>query len=448
MTEAIFGTDGIRGPAYEGWLTLDAVAAIGHAAGSVLAAQGGRALVGHDGRASGPDLERALAAGLRAAGVEATSGGLMTTPGLSWLARQGDFALGAMLSASHNPASDNGIKLFSREGGKLSDGAQDAIEERLRVAGSRDPGGETPLPVDETLEEAYLAHLMGSVGRTPGLGGLVMVLDCAHGGGSRVAPRVFEHLGATVHTLGCSPDGANINEGVGSTHPEALQAAVLFHGATVGVALDGDGDRCILVDERGELVHGDHIMTVIARWTAARGDQADPRVVATVMSNRGLHRALREVGVSVVEVPVGDRAVVEKLKRESLWLGGEQSGHIVFGADNAYIGDGVVTALRVLEVMVDQGQPLSALTAPYVPMPQVLLNVPVTIKPALETLEDVMALTRSVEEELGSDGRVLLRYSGTENLARVMVEGPDETQINARAEELAVLLRGRLGAGS
>ena len=447
MTDPIFGTDGIRGPAYEGWLTLEAVAAIGSAAGSVLAAQGGRALLGHDGRASGPHLERALAAGLRAAGVEAASGGLMTTPGLSWLVRQGEFDLGAMLSASHNPASDNGIKLFSREGSKLSDEVQDAIEERLSAACSHDPGGD-PVPIDEALEEAYVAHLMGSVGRTLCLEGLVMVLDCAHGGGSRVVPQVFERLGATVHTLGCSPDGANINEGVGSTHPEALQAAVLRHGATVGVALDGDGDRCILVDERGGLVHGDHIMTVIARSEAARGGHADPRIVATVMSNRGLHRALREVGVSVVEVPVGDRAVVEELRREGLWLGGEQSGHIVFGADNAYIGDGTVTALRVLEVMVDQGQPLSALTAPYVPMPQVLLNVPVTMKPALETLEDVMELTRSVEEELGSDGRVLLRYSGTENLARVMVEGPDETQINSRAEELAVLLRGRLGAES
>jgi len=350
-----------------------------------------------------------------------------------------------MLSASHNPAADNGIKLFSEVGGKLSDDDQGAIEDALRAAPSMDAGGDA-VPSDAALEDAYADHLVESVGHTLDLGGLGLVLDCAHGAGSRVAPRVFERLGAEVYALACAPNGVNINDGVGSTHPEALQQAVRSRGAQVGVALDGDGDRCILVDERGALVHGDHILTIVGRWAAARGDYPDPRVVATVMSNRGLHRALREVGVSVVEVPVGDRAVVEGLRREGLHLGGEQSGHIVFGAANAYIGDGVVTALRVLEVMVDTGRTLSELAAPYVPMPQVLLNVPVVTKPALETLEDVMELTRAVEQELGDDGRVLLRYSGTEDLARVMVEGVDEGQINARAQELADLIRDALGA--
>lgn len=446
MSDAIFGTDGIRGKAYEGWLSLEAMAAIGEAAGSVLAGSGGKALVGHDGRASGPDLEQALAAGLRRAGVEPTTCGLTTTPGLAWLTRdRDDIVLGAMLSASHNPAGDNGIKLFSASGDKLSNSDQGAIEDRLRATPSGEASG-GPLPTDGKLEDDYVDHLVESVGHALDLSGMKVVLDCAHGGGSHVGPRVFERLGADLFALACEPDGLNINEGVGSTHPEALQAAVKDQGAAVGIALDGDGDRCILVDERGELVHGDHILTVVARHSMQQGLYPDPRIVATVMSNRGLHRALREVGVSVVEVPVGDRAVVEGLKNEGLHLGGEQSGHVIFGADNAYIGDGIVTALRVLEVIVATGRPLSELASPYVPMPQVLLNVKVATKPPLDTLDEVMSLTRSIEDALGDDGRVLLRYSGTEDLARVMVEGADEGFILERARALAELIEGTLGA--
>ncbi len=443
----LFGTDGIRGRAGIGWLSEAAAHLIGETLGRTLpgASASPRALLGHDGRGSGPDLERALAAGLRAAGVEPLSAGLMTTPGLAWLARGGDYALGAMISASHNPAADNGIKLFSGEGGKLSDANQSEIEKRLVAAPSRDPGGEALVP-DPAFEDAYTDHLIDTVGAGLSLDGLDVVLDCANGAGSHVAPRVLKRLGARVHALACAPSGNNINENCGSTKPEALQAAVRERGARVGVALDGDGDRCILVDEAGELVHGDHIMTVIARWAVQQGKYPDPRIVATVMSNRGLHRALREVGVGVIEVDVGDRAVVEGLRQESLRLGGEQSGHIVFGAENAYIGDGVFTALRVLEVMVDSGEPLSRLAAPYVPMPQILLNVPVTSKPDLATLAEVAALTQAIEDELGDDGRVLLRYSGTEDLARVMVEGADQAHIHARAKELADLIRDTLGA--
>ncbi|MDA1265595.1 MAG: phosphoglucosamine mutase [Planctomycetota bacterium] len=441
----IFGTDGIRGRAYEGWLGLEGMAAIGHAAGSVLAPQGGSALLGHDGRRSGPDLERAFAAGLLAAGVAPTSCGLTTTPGLAWLTRTGAHALGAMVSASHNPAEDNGIKLFSGIGGKLTDADQDAIEARLHAQPAHAP--EHPeLAVDPGMLDRYAEHLIASVGPGLSLKGLNLVLDCANGGGSQVGPLALERLGANVHALACAPDGMNINQGCGSTKPKALQASVLERGAHLGIALDGDGDRCILVDETGALVHGDHILMVIARWAVSRGQYPDPRVVATVMSNRGLHRALREAGVGVVEVPVGDRAVVEGLRRENLKLGGEQSGHIVFGDENAYIGDGMFTALRVLEVMVLSGETLSSLAAPYVPMPQILLNVPVLSKPELATLAEVMALTQSIEDELGDDGRVLLRYSGTEDLARVMVEGINQDHINGRARELADLIRDTLGA--
>jgi phosphoglucosamine mutase len=270
-------------------------------------------------------------------------------------------------------------------------------------------------------------------------------VDCANGADSRVAPRVLERLGARVTALSADPDGDNINRDCGSTHPRALIEAVRRQGARMGIALDGDGDRCILVDERGELVHGDGILTVCGMHAARAGALPHSRVVATVMSNRGLHRALRSVGVAVDTVDVGDKHVVERLRSEGLALGGEQSGHVVFGADNFHIGDGIYTALRVLRVMLQTGQPLSALAAPYQPFPQVLLNVRVQRKPDLVQLPELTAAVARVEGELGLDGRVLLRYSGTEPLARVMVEGPDAARIQQHAEDLAGLLEAELG---
>jgi phosphoglucosamine mutase len=251
-----------------------------------------------------------------------------------------------------------------------------------------------------------------------------------------------------VHALACSPTGDNINEDCGSTHPEAMQAAVREHKAQLGIALDGDGDRCILADECGELVHGDGIMTVIGRHAVQSGRAADERIVATVMSNRGLNRALREVGVEVLEVGVGDRAVVEGMRKHNLALGGEQSGHIILGGENGFIGDGMLTALRVLSVMDATGHDLSELAAPYKPYPQVLLNTPVASKPVLATFPEVMAAVQAVEKALGEDGRVLLRYSGTENVARVMVEGPDEQLIQAQAQELADCIQAALRQSS
>jgi phosphoglucosamine mutase len=249
-----------------------------------------------------------------------------------------------------------------------------------------------------------------------------------------------------VHALAAEPDGENINRDCGSTHPETVQNEVRRRGARLGIALDGDGDRCILVDEHGELVHGDGILTILARRAAERAEWRDRRIVATVMSNRGLHRALREVGVEVVEVPVGDRAVVEAMRAQDLELGGEQSGHIVLGRRNAYIGDGTFTALAVLRVMQETERPLSELARPYQPFPQVLLNVPVSRKPSLMELPSVAAAMRAVQQELGPDGRVLLRYSGTEPLARVMVEGPDAHRIGEAARRLADLLAREIGA--
>jgi phosphoglucosamine mutase len=285
-----------------------------------------------------------------------------------------------------------------------------------------------------------------TVGAGLKLDGMSIVVDCANGAASRVAPRVFGRLGARVAPIAADPDGDNINRDCGSTHPALLQSEVRKQQAQIGVALDGDGDRCVLVDEHAQLVHGDGILTLLARHAMERHSLPDPRIVATVMSNRGLHRALREVGVSVVTVDVGDRHVVEGLRRDRLKLGGEQSGHIVFGADNFFIGDGIYTALRVLAVMRETGRSLSELAAPYRPFPQVLVNVPVSRKPNLADVPAVIEYVRRIEQEFGEDGRVLLRYSGTEPLARVMVEGPDAARIHEHARHLAEPVAAELSA--
>ena len=446
--QRLFGTDGLRGRFGEGWMTVGSISALGRAIGVVLRKMGGksvaRALLGHDGRRSGPPLEAALARGLAASGYRAASAGLITTPGLATLVRRRGFDLAAMVSASHNPAEDNGIKVFDGTGDKLGDEIEDAIEAELRA--HPEPVEEGPGPeADASLENDYLAHLLAAAGDMK-LDGLSIVIDCANGGGSRVGPRLLGRLGAHVIALASAPDGDNINQGCGSTQPLLLQESVRLHAADLGIALDGDGDRCLLVDEHGALVNGDAILTVLARDLAQRRGPGEGRIVATVMSNRGLQRALREVGVQVVTVGVGDRRVVEALRRENLGLGGEQSGHIVFGAENSYVGDGLYTALQVLRVMRTRQERLSNLAQAFSAFPQVLLNVPVARKPSLASLPSVMGEVERIERELGEDGRVLLRYSGTEAIARVMVEGPDEDQIRSYAQGLAHRIAQELGA--
>lgn len=443
----LFGTDGIRGRYGEGWLTPERVSALGRAIGEELRDRAGdepRALLGNDGRGSGPVLEHALARGLAAAGYTATSAGLITTPGLALLGRRREFDVTIMVSASHNPAHDNGIKVFLPNGEKLDDALEDRIEARVRAAHAPITDGPPPA-VDESLRDEYAELLLEAAGELR-LDGLSIVVDCANGGGSLVAPRVLARLGAEVHAIANEPDGSNINAGCGATQLRLLQDAVRTSGARVGVALDGDGDRCILVDEHGEVVDGDPILMMCALHAARHDRLPSKRIVATVMSNRGLHRALRDAGVGVETVGVGDRRVVEGLRREGLGLGGEQSGHVVFGSDLHFIGDGTYTALRALEVLCATGRSLSELAAPYRPMPQVLINVDVSSKPDLATLGDVQALVDEVEGQLGDDGRVLLRYSGTEPKARVMVEGPDRAWIDERAGAIAALLRDAIGA--
>jgi len=446
--ERLFGTDGIRGQAGVGWLTPGAVSALGRAIGAELdgAAVVGRprrALVGHDGRSSGPRLEAAVTRGLAASGYAVTTAELVTTPALALLTHRRGFDLGVMISASHNPARDNGIKIFGPSGEKLDDAVEDRIEARLRADPLPEPEGPFARP-DTTLRETYLAHLVGSVGGLR-LDGMRIVVDGANGGGSVLGPRALARLGAEVIPIACDPDGQNINKGCGSTHPEGLCAAVKDTGSRLGIALDGDGDRCVFADERGRVVHGDAVLSVLARFAHEEGRLAHDRLVATVMSNHGLHRSLRPHGIEVLTVGVGDRRVVEALRREGLSLGGEQSGHVVFGSDNDYIGDGIYTGLRMLRVLRATESTLGRLTEGFEPLPQVLVNVPVSRKPELAEMPAVASEVARCEERLGEDGRVLLRYSGTEPLARVMVEGPDEAEVRAMAERLARLLAREIG---
>ncbi|MFT5285507.1 MAG: phosphoglucosamine mutase [Planctomycetota bacterium] len=439
----LFGTDGIRGRAGEGWLTPDAASAVGLAAGRVLAAHRNkpdslRAVLGHDGRRSGPELEQGLARGLRAAGYSVRSAGLITTPGLATVARLSEEDTAIMVSASHNPAEDNGIKIFGARGEKLSDALEREIELFLAEDSTPAPNGDAPT-IDESLDAAYIAALVTSISGL-NLSGLKIVLDCANGAGSDIAPRVLKALGAELIAIGCSPDGDNINRDCGATRPEALTEAVKTHGANIGIALDGDGDRCILVDENAEIVCGDATLMICGRDLAERKGLSKNRIVATVMSNRGLHRALRDHGVQVTTVGVGDRQVVECLRREAIELGGEQSGHIIFGSDFHFIGDGTYTALRILDAMRRSKLALSELAAPFQAFPQVLINRAVNKKPPLDQLPEVQAAARAIEDELGDNGRVLLRYSGTESLARIMVEGPDQNWIQEKATELADLV--------
>lgn len=446
MSERLFGTDGVRGRAGEGWLGESQAARLAQAIGTCLGDGDSprRALIGHDGRRSGPGLERAVARGLRAAGIEPLSLGLTTTPGLALMTRRGDFAVGLMISASHNPADDNGIKVFDSTGSKLADEVEDRVESAVDGIGSVDDDGRD-VAQDPALEQSYEDHLIAAAGDLD-LGGLRIVLDCAHGGGSRVAPRVFRRLGAEVISIADSPDGSNINAGCGSTHPERLMDTVTGKSAHLGIALDGDGDRCLMVDERGQLVDGDAMLTLLGLDLDRRGELFGRRLVATVMSNKGLHRALGRAGIGVTTVGVGDRRVVEALRSEELSLGGEQSGHIIFGGANDYIGDGTLSALRVLGALTANGGALSELAACFQAFPQVLVNTRVERKPSFDTLPEIVDAVRAIETELGDDGRVLLRYSGTEPLARVMVEGPDEARIAALADSLATLVSEHLGA--
>jgi len=385
--------------------------------------------------------------------------GVIPTPGVSFLAGELGADAGVVVSASHNPYPDNGIKLFDGEGFKWSEAAEAELEQRLRAAAeTAGPGLPPPLPpsaplppllpliIETDLRERYLSHLASTVaaGGGPPLAGLSVVLDTGNGATSAYAGELFGRLGAEVTRLGAAPDGRNVNLGCGSTAPEGMAAAVVGAGAPLGAAFDGDADRCILVDERGEVRDGDAILYLWATQLLAEGRLAPPAIVATSMSNLGLERALARHGIAVVRCGVGDRLVVETMRREGILLGGEQSGHIV-RLDLAATGDGLLTAVQMAALVHRAGRPLSELLAGFRRYPQTLVNVRVASKPDLATLPRVTAAVRAVEEELGADGRLVLRYSGTEPVARVMIEGPDQQTIETLAGHLAAVLADELG---
>lgn len=439
----LFGTDGVRGVANRE-LTAELAVALGGAAAQRLSASTGRrvAVVGRDPRASGEMLEAAVIAGLTSQGVHALRAGVLPTPAVAYLTGAYEADFGVMISASHNPMPDNGIKFFGPGGHKLDDATEDQIEDLVAAGpGLRPIGAELGRVVDaKDALDCYLRHL--GEANPSRLDGLTVVVDCAHGAASDAAPRAYRAAGATVITINADPDGLNINEGCGSTHLEPLRAAVLHHGADLGLAHDGDADRCLAVDAAGNVIDGDAIMVVLALAMRDAGELADDTLVATVMSNLGLHLAMREAGVTVHTTDVGDRYVLEQLRAGGFTLGGEQSGHIVL-PQVATTGDGIMTGLRLMARMAQTRTPLAGLASVMRTLPQVLINVEVTDKAEAVGRPAVRDAVQRATDELGDTGRILLRPSGTEQLVRVMVEASDEETARRIAADVADAVRTR-----
>ncbi|MEQ6900460.1 phosphoglucosamine mutase [Nocardioides sp. YIM 152588] len=455
----IFGTDGVRGLA-NGQLTAELALDLGVAAARVLAAHAGDrprpagrvrplAVVGRDTRISGQFLEHAIVAGLASAGVDVLLLRVLPTPGVAYLTDALEADAGVVISASHNPMPDNGIKFLARGGVKLDDVIEAEIEAVLGQEWDRPTGGDVGRVSEygPTVQE-YAAHLVATVPQTGSdvlpLDGLRVVLDCAHGAAHEVGPKALRAAGATVIAIGADPDGLNINDGVGSTHLDHLRAAVLEHGADAGFAVDGDADRCLAVDHTGADVDGDQIMAILALGLLADGRLVDDTLVATVMSNLGLIKAMEAAGVHVKQTAVGDRYVLEEMRSGGYSLGGEQSGHVIL-RDHATTGDGVLTALHVLQRMARTGKSLADLAGVVTRLPQVLVNVPGVDRARAATDEALLAAVAEAEDGLAGDGRVLLRPSGTEPLVRVMVEAPTAERAREVAESLADVVRERLG---
>ncbi|MBA3310505.1 MAG: phosphoglucosamine mutase [Nocardioidaceae bacterium] len=443
----LFGTDGVRGVANRDLtaeLALDLSIAAAHVLGQVGVPSGRRpvALVGRDPRASGEFLEAAVVGGLASAGVDVRRLGVLPTPGVAYLTAATEANFGVVLSASHNPMPDNGIKFFASGGVKLDDEVEDSIEASIGEPWNRPTGAGVGRVTD--MADAvgrYVAHLRSTL--PDSLSGLKVVLDCANGAAAEAAPRVFTEAGADVVAINDAPDGLNINDGCGSTHLDGLRAAVVEHGADAGFALDGDADRCLAVDAAGEVVDGDQLLAILALALRDSGRLVDDTVVATVMSNLGFTLAMREAGVGVVQTKVGDRYVLEAMRSGGFTLGGEQSGHLII-SDHATTGDGVMSALQVAGRMSSTGRSLAELAGVVTRLPQVLVNVPDVDKSRAHTDDTVGAAVAAAEQELGASGRVLLRPSGTEPVVRVMVEAGSADQARAVAEELAHIVKSSL----
>jgi len=447
----LFGTDGVRGTANVHPMTAEMALSLGQAIARVFRVDGSkrrRIIIGKDTRLSGYLFEDALAAGICSMGVDVIQVGPMPTPGMAFLTADMRCQAGVMISASHNPYHDNGIKFFSSDGYKLPDAIERRIEMLIasgELSGVRAPPDEIGRAHRiEDVAGRYVVFLKKTFPMDLSLDGMRVVLDCANGASYVVGPTVLEELGAEVFRIGVSPNGRNINEGCGSLYPEKVAAKVNEVRADVGIALDGDADRVVLIDEKGAILDGDQLLAICAEDMVERDLLRGGQVVATVMSNLGLEKALQELGVGLLRTQVGDRYVVDAMREGGFNLGGEQSGHIIF-LDHNTSGDGLITALQVLAVMRRKGRTLSELTTDFIRYPQVLVNVPVTEKKPIEDLPDFSRLVEKIESELNGRGRVLVRYSGTEPLARIMVEGDDEKQISEYAHDLAEALRRALG---
>lgn len=446
----LFGTDGVRGLANRDLtaeLALDLSVAAAHVLGEVGAFAGRRpvAVVGRDPRVSGEFLEAAVVAGLASAGVDVLRVGVLPTPAVAFLTADYDAGLGVMISASHNPMPDNGIKFFAKGGHKLDDAVEDLIAARLREPWNRPVGADVGRVQDAPDgADRYVSHIVTSAPHR--LDGLRVVVDCANGAASAVSPDALRRLGADVVAVFNEPDGVNINDGCGSTHLDRLPELVRRHGADAGIAHDGDADRCLAVDGDGELIDGDQILAILGLAMSAEGTLANSTVVATQMSNEGFRLALAGAGLSVLDTAVGDRYVLEAMRAGGYNLGGEQSGHVIL-ADHGTTGDGVLTAVHLLGRVAEAGRPLGELAAVMTRLPQVLVNVPDVDKAQVGSHDAVAAAVRDAEAELGETGRVLLRPSGTEPLVRVMVEAATEEQARGVADGLASVVAEALALG-
>ncbi len=447
----LFGTDGIRGEAGQFPLDAPTVSAIGYSLARHLSKtiDAPEIVIGRDTRESGEWIECALIDGATRAGATSLSAGVITTPGVAFLTRQLNADAGVVISASHNPYQDNGIKIFAPSGQKMDDSVERVIEADIHAGVSQEhPSSDANPPSPEQeheLQQQYLAFLSDQIGKDLDLLGMKIVIDCANGASSNLAPPLFEHLGAETIAINANPDGRNINLNCGSLHIDALREQVIQHKADLGVAFDGDADRSLFVDETGNFVDGDATLWVLANHLKAHGRLKDDTVVATVMSNIGLEIAFRAADIKLVRTDVGDKYVLDELLKLGASLGGEQSGHVIL-PQLSLAGDGMITALSLLRALRDSGRSLGQATTGFQTYPQTLLNVRVREKRPFSDLPSVQAAVGEVEKQLANKGRLLLRYSGTERLARVMIEGESQHQIEASAEKIAAAIKQEIGA--
>lgn len=450
VPKKLFGTDGVRGRANQFPMTVEIALALGRAAGKMLQRNPGRhrVVIGKDTRVSCYMIENALIAGLCSMGVDTLMVGPLPTPGVAFLTRAYRASAGIVISASHNPYHDNGIKFFSSDGFKLPDSWEREMEEMIELNDFSHA-----LPDDNAIgrntkvvgvDGRYVEFIKATLPKGRTLRNMKLVVDCANGAAFKVAPLVFRELDAEVHTYGVEPNGLNINSECGSTHPQKVQRAVLYHGADVGIALDGDADRVLMVDENSQIVDGDAILAICAKDLQRRGLLSNNKVVTTVMCNFGFQEAMDRLGIEVIRSQVGDRYVIQEMIKHGANLGGEQSGHVIFLNHNT-TGDGLVSAMQVLGIMVETGARLSELAQIVQRYPQAIVNVPVSSKPPLEQLKTLGEIVSQVERLLAKKGRVLIRYSGTENICRVMVEGATQPQVSEQANMIADVIQKEIG---